>query len=137
MNRKLNLSHPVSQGIAAFLLFIVFSLVFLPVKGNFPEILARENAYVVHAIVLLIFIFVNSVSVFSARNEKSYWMYSLYAFTGLLISGILASAPLTGIGIRETKSFLLIYPLLCGCYLVIFTIATLIKKILIYANRES
>lgn len=136
MNKNFSLNTPFHQGISAFLLFITGTLVLLPLKSNFPEILARENAYVVHAVVLLIFAFINSVSIFNSANEKIYRIHSFYTFIILLISGIMISTFITGIGIKDTKSFSLIYPLLCGCYLVIFIVATLIKKILIYADQK-
>ncbi len=130
------LNRPESQGLLAFIIFIVGVFILNLMRNYLPPILALENAYVAHCIIILLFGFINAVSIFSVDNEKLYWTRSLYTFIALLTVGIVVSSLVTGIGIMETKSFAMIYPLITGCYLVIFIIATLIKKILIYADEK-
>ena len=130
------LNRPESQGLIALIIFIIGIFILYLMRNSLPPILALENAYVVHCIVILLFGFINAVSIFSVDNEKLYWTRSLYTFIVLLIGGIIVSSLITGMGIMETKSFAMIYPLITGCYLIIFIITTLIKKILIYADQK-
>lgn len=129
------LMNPIYQVVITFIGYIVVSLCLIPVKSGFPPILADEYAYVVHATFMLIYIFSNSLALLGVEYKQDYVKKSFPSFLAFVIAGIYISRIFTGLSLGETTSFIVIYPLLVVCYIIIFIIVFMISKLLKYAEK--
>lgn len=129
------LMSPINQILIAFVGFILVALCLIPIKSAFPPILAKEYAYVVHTTFMLIFIFSNSLALLGVEDKQGYLKKSFSSFMIFVLVGIYICKFMTGLSLGETSSFIVIYPLLLFCYIVIFVIVFLISKLLKYAEK--
>ncbi len=129
------LMNPINQILIVFVGYVVVALCLIPIKTAFPPILAEEYAYVAHATFVLIYIFTNALAILGVENKKDYLKKSFTSFFIFVILGIYIGKYLTGLSLGETSSFIVIYPLLFICYIIISLIVIMISKFLKYAEN--
>ncbi len=127
---------PIRQLIAALVAIPVFTILFyLPGWIGLMNIKSHQ-VWTISASMLLMFALCNSVLSLSSDDVNKYWNKSIYSFVILAVSGALFAWVVSGLSIYEAKSFKWIYTVFTFGYLFFLSIITLMRKIVMLAQRQ-
>lgn len=125
--------HPIKQAIAIGLLVIIFLSI---AKAVQTEDSNNNIFWEIGASALLFYAMMNAVLSFAFDNQNNYWLFSIIGFAALLlICGGLAFL-YSGTNIDEAGSFRWIFLVFTIGYIILLSIARMMKKIITIAQRE-
>jgi len=128
--------NPYHQCLIALIAIPTFTLLFyLPHWIGWIDI-PDHQAWTVSASMVLMFAVCNSVLSLGADNVTPYWNKSIYSFVILCVVGGLMAWYFSGLSIYEAKSFKWIYVVFTFGYLLFLSIVTLMRKIVMIAQKQ-
>jgi hypothetical protein len=132
----LNFKHPFGMSLYVLGIFGVFYLVTFQFSDRLPAAYVLQWPFAIHATFLLVLSFLHALVILGTTMHTKIYSTMLYGLLLYLISGLLIIRLFSGLRIQEVESFMMVYPLLLGCYLLMVVIALLIKKLIEFAHEK-
>jgi hypothetical protein len=127
---------PLHQALLVAAMIFVFSLVDFVMPHNNTLLDAHSGPWIVSTSMVLCFVIMNSLIALRIENVLPYWSRSVMFYLGLLIFGYGWSLLLSGKHIDDVGSFRWLWFVLTMVYMVFFTIARSVKRVVDIANKQ-
>jgi hypothetical protein len=138
MNSKplFKVQHPF--GIAVYFTGIFLLLYFIvdAFSQNLPNSLKNQWPFAIHATLLLVLNFIHALMIIGNPIPRKTFSLLFYGVLFYFVVGLLFIQNVSHLNLKENTSFMILYPLLLGCYLLILLIAYLIKKLMHFAHEN-
>ena len=127
---------PLNQAFLAAGLMVIFTLVDLIMPHNNVLFEVNAGTWIVSTAMIFCYVILNAVVAIRIEPILPYWRNSVYAYVGLLIFAYGWSWLLSGKHIDDVGSFRWLWLVLTLVYMVFFSIARSIKRIVDIAIKQ-
>jgi hypothetical protein len=132
----LSFKHPFGVSLYILGVFVLSYWITFQVSHKVPSAYASQWPFAIHATFLLVLSFLHALLILGTAMNTKNFSTMLYGLLLYLISGLLVIRLFSGLRIQDGESFMMVYPLLLGCYLLMVVIALLIKKLIEFAHEK-
>jgi hypothetical protein len=129
------IKNPFIQALIVLVMFLVANGVVGLLNANGFD--AEERMpWTLSIAFLLLFMVYNAMIGLLSNKIKRYWLYSIYAFAGLMFTSAFFAGKISGILMDEAGSYRWLFFVFCPVYLFFIVMVSLIKKIVELAEKD-